>query len=405
MDGNANISRHEIGERMKVLLLGVGMQGSVALDDLMCSDAVAEVVAADQDLEALLLRARTMGYGDRLRCEQLDAADQASLDRLFALGPDVAIDLLPVDFIPAVAECAIRHGVHLVNTFYVPESLRALAPAAEAAGVAILPEFGMDPGIDLVLLGETVRAMDEVYEIHSYGGGIPAPEASYNAIRYKISWTFEGVLRSYYHPGKLIRQGQEVRLKADELFAPANGHEIEIDGLGTMEAFANGDAVQYCEPLGIDVSTLRAAGRYSLRWPGHCAFWKKLVDLHLLDNEPVIMGDQSVDRQAYLVAALEPHLRYEGDEPDLGIIRLDVVGRLDGVDRTVTHLVVDRRNPDTGFTAMGRLVGFTASIGAQMLAAGEIGGKGLLSPVRAVPHARFLSELERRGVEVTTVEY
>ena len=36
-------------ERMRILLLGVGMQGKAALDDLVRSDHVSEVVAADQD--------------------------------------------------------------------------------------------------------------------------------------------------------------------------------------------------------------------------------------------------------------------------------------------------------------------------------------------------------------------
>jgi saccharopine dehydrogenase-like NADP-dependent oxidoreductase len=389
---------------MKVLLLGVGMQGRVALDDLMRCENVTSVVAADLDLEGLQARAQAMKYDDRLHCDRLDASDPGSLDKLFADGPDVAIDLLPVDFIPAVAESAIRHRVHLVNTFFVPDELRALAPAAAAAGVAILPEFGMDPGIDLVLLGETVRGMEEVYEIHSYGGGIPAPEAADNAIRYKISWTFDGVVRAYYRASEVMVDGMRVRIGANELFAPEHIHEIEFDGLGTMEAYTNGDAIEYCEHLGIDMSRLRATGRYSLRWPGHCAFWKKLVDLHLLDDEPVMVDGRPIDRIDYLVAALRPHLQYTDDEADLGILRVVVVGRRDGKDVTITHDVVDRRDPVTGFTAMSRLVGFTSSIGAQMLALREIEGTGLLSPMRDVPFRRFMSELESRGIAVTTTQ-
>ncbi len=387
---------------MKVLLLGVGMQGAVALDDLMKSEAVTEVVAADVDHEGLLSRAAAMGYGDKLRCEPFNAADPASLDRLLGERPDVAIDLLPVRFIPSVARAAIRHGVHLVNTFFVSDDLRALAAEAEAAGVAILPEFGMDPGIDLVLLGEAVREMDEVHEIHSYGGGIPAPEAAPNAIRYKISWTFNGVLRAYHHPSVIVRDGREVHIAAGQLFAPEHVHEIEFGDLGLMEAYTNGDVIEYCEQLGLDGGALVAAGRYSLRWPGHCEFWKKLVDLHLLDEDPVSVGGTDVDRLEYLYAALSPHLQYEETERDLGLIRVVVVGTKDGERNTVTHDVVDRRDLATGFMAMGRLVGFTASVGAQMLGSGVIPNRGLLSPMHHVPSGPFLSELAQRGVVVST---
>ncbi|MDX1741886.1 MAG: saccharopine dehydrogenase NADP-binding domain-containing protein, partial [Rhodothermales bacterium] len=222
---------------MRVLLLGVGMQGAVALDDLVRSDDVDEVLAADVRVDALRALVEERGYGGRVRCSPLDAGSDSSLEALFSDDPDVVIDLLPVDFIPRVADAAIRHGVPLLNTFFVSEELRALSSRAEDAGVAILPEFGMDPGIDLLLMGEAVRDLDEVPELHSYGGGIPAPAAANNVIRYKVSWTLEGVLRAYHHPSRIVREGEEVRIGADRLFEPENIHVVEIDGLGPLEAY------------------------------------------------------------------------------------------------------------------------------------------------------------------------
>ena len=74
------------------------------------------------------------------------------------------------------------------------------------------------------------------------------------------------------------------------MFNPENIHEVDIPGLGRFEAYANGDSLPYAELLGIDPRRLERLGRYSFRWPGHCAFWKKLVDLHLLDDEPLHRG-------------------------------------------------------------------------------------------------------------------
>jgi len=45
-------------------------------------------------------------------------------------------------------------------------------------------------------------------------------------------------------------------------------------------------------------------------------------------------------------------------------------------------------------------VGWTASLVAQMIARGEITAPGLRSPVQDIPHGRFMSELERRGIRV-----
>ncbi len=53
--------------------------------------------------------------------------------------------------------------------------------------LTILPEFGMDSGIDLVLLGEVVRSLDNVEEIISCGAGFPELEAVDNPLKYKVT--------------------------------------------------------------------------------------------------------------------------------------------------------------------------------------------------------------------------
>ena len=100
---------------------------------------------------------------------QLDAASDDNLRNLIGSGFDVVIDLLPPIFVGKVAEICVEQKVSLVNTFYAIPEIKALKEASMAKGVTILPEFGMDPGIDLVLLGEAVRSLDEVTEVMSYG--------------------------------------------------------------------------------------------------------------------------------------------------------------------------------------------------------------------------------------------
>jgi len=375
------------------------MQGKAALHDLASSAGVSSIIAADRDVEALDRYARSKGYRN-VTCKALDAADASSIDRLMGLGADVAIDLLPVPFIGSVARSAVRHRVGLVNTFYVTGEVAELAGEAAARGVAILPEFGMDPGIDLVLFGEAIKRFDAVAEIRSYGAGVPEPGAADNPLKYKVTWTFDGVLRSYKRPARMMRGGREINIPDAEQFAAENVHTVEVEGLGTLEAFPNGDAIRYAAYLK-DRSTLREMGRYSCRWPGHAAFWKKLVDLHFLDEEPVTVDGAKVSPRRFLAALLEPQLQYRGDERDVVFLRVDVKGTKDGRPRREVFEVVDRKDLESGFTAMSRTVGFTASIGAQMLASGAIGGKGLLSPVRDVPWETFRAELAKRGITVS----
>jgi saccharopine dehydrogenase-like NADP-dependent oxidoreductase len=386
---------------MKILLLGVGMQGKAALHDLVLSGEVTQVVAADRDFEALQAHVDSKGYDAQVQCEYVDAASAESLDGLMEREVDVVIDLLPKPFHTDVAAAAVKHRNHLVNTSYATPEMKELADEAVAKDITILPEFGMDPGIDLVLLGEAVRSLDQVEEIITYGAGFPEPEAADNPLKYKVTWTFDGVLKSYLRAGRVIREGRVVEIKETEMFSPENIHEIEIEGLGKLEAFPNGDALKYADLLGVEKPGLRNLGRYVLRWPGHCAFWETIAGLHLLDGEPVMVDGVAVDRRRFLAAAIEPHIQYRDGERDVVVVRIDVIGRKGGEKKRAVYQVIDRRDLETGFTAMSRTVGYTASIGALMIRSGQITKCGLLSPVNDVPYGPFARELEKRDIQIT----
>jgi saccharopine dehydrogenase-like NADP-dependent oxidoreductase len=262
----------------------------------------------------------------------------------------------------------------------------------------------MDPGMDLVLLGEAIRSLDRVEEIVTYGAGFPEPDAADNPLQYKVTWTFEGVLRSYRRAGRVIRGGQVIDIKETEMFNPEHTHAVELEGLGRLEAFPNGDALKYADLLGIPVAQLRELGRYVLRWPGHCALWKTLVDLQFLDDGPVVVDGVAVDRKRFLAALIEPQIQYAEGEQDVVVVRIDVRGEKGGTAKRVIHQVVDFRDLETGFSAMSRTVGYTASIGAQMIGMGQIAKRGLLSPVNDVPYAAFVEQLTRRRIQVSTEE-
>lgn len=386
---------------MKVLLLGVGMQGKAALYDLVHSEAVEDIIAADWDFDQLQAYVAGQQYGDKVRCERVDGASAESLSRLMSQGPDVAIDLMPVVYHNNVAAAAVQHGVHLVNASYTTPEMKALSEEAEAKDITILPEFGMDPGMDLVLLGEAVRSLDRVEGIITYGAGFPEPDAADNPLKYKVTWTFDGVLISFLRAGRVIRDGEIVDIKENEMFDPKHTHELELEGLGRLEAFPNGDALKYAQLLGIETVQLQNLGRYVLRWPGHCAFWKTLVDLHFLDDEPVVVDGVAVNRRRFLTALIEPQIQYGDDERDVVVVRIEVEGSKD--ERRVRALfeVIDRRDLVTGFTAMSRTVGYTASIGVQMIASGAIAKRGVISPVNDVPYEEFARELRKRDIRVT----
>ena len=168
---------------MKVLILGLGQQGRAALYHLAGSPDVEGIIAADSDLERAEVYAERFG-GGKARCVRLDAEDHDAVLELMASGVDVVIELLPSYFGEVMVELALEAGVHLVNSSYASEEVLKLDAEATRKGVVILPEFGMDPGIDLVMGAKAIGELDEVQELYSYGGGFPEPEAADNPLKY-----------------------------------------------------------------------------------------------------------------------------------------------------------------------------------------------------------------------------
>jgi saccharopine dehydrogenase-like NADP-dependent oxidoreductase len=299
-----------------------------------------------------------------------------------------------------VAVNAVEHKCHLVNTFYTSSKIRELSEEARNKNIAILAEFGLDPGIDLVLLGRALQGLDEVSVIKSYGAGIPEMAAINNPLKYKVTWTFEGVLRAYRRTAYLVQSGQIKEVKATEIFNPENIHEVNIDELGKLEAYPNGDSSKYLSILNLEKNKLIQMGRYALRWSGHCAFWKALVDLHLLEDEPVEIDGHLVDRKRFLASVIEPHIKLADTERDIALVRIEVEGRVDGKVEHRIFQMIDYRDIKTGLTAMSRTVGYTASIGAILLGSGRISKSGLLSPAVDIPYELFVDELKKRNIQV-----
>ncbi|MEN8171907.1 MAG: saccharopine dehydrogenase C-terminal domain-containing protein [Chloroflexota bacterium] len=382
---------------MKILLLGVGLQGKAALHDLANSPDVTQVIAADinyQDLKRYVAQLDTA----KVLTINLDVRDDGAVMQQMRLVQAVII-LLPQELRLNLVKLAIKCRIHLIETSYALPEYAALSAEAEAGDLAILPECGLDPGIDLVLAGRAVREFDQIQALHVYGTGVPEPKAADTPIKYKISWTFAGVLSAYQRPARMLKDGEIVNLSPSEMFDLSNIHMVDMDGLGLMEAYYNGDAVKYLDVFKIK-DTTRDTGRYSLRWPGHAEFWKKMVDLGFLAEEPILVDGQSVSPRQFVHDLLAPQLGYRPDERDVAAIRVVVEGIKDGQSRRIVYQMIDRRDLDTGLMAMQRTVGYTASIGAQMLLRGDIKKRGLLTPTRDIPSDIFIAELEKRGIQI-----
>ena len=383
----------------KVLVLGLGLQGKAVIHDLAQADPVSAVVVADIDPQAMRDFFELKGYR-KCTAVGLDAAREGALLELIeTVAPQITISMLPADFNYPVARAALTAGCNFVSSSYAGR-VAELDAEARAKGVTLLPEMGMDPGIDLVLGRLAVDELDVVHGLYSYGTGLPEPDcAGDNPLHYKITWTFDGVLKSYKRPSRFLKDGNEVAVAGEDIFKDEHGHSVEIPGLGPLEAYPNGDAIHFIEVFGLG-SEVRDMGRFALRYPGHRRFWAVMAELGFLDDTPLPNDGGSISPRQFLVRHLTPKLQFAADERDVIVLRVIAWGLKAGRQRRVTYQLIDYRDLDTGLFAMNRTVGYTASIAAQMILKGQISAAGVLSPTRDVPAKDLLRELKARGMMI-----
>jgi saccharopine dehydrogenase-like NADP-dependent oxidoreductase len=384
---------------LKIAVLGgFGFQGRAALSDLARSPSVETVVCADVDLGARPSIARIAG-AEKIVPVTLDAASIGAIRAILDQDVDAVIDLLPFPLMPNAFEAAIKSGVPLVSTNY-GGVIRHLHEAAMTAGVALMPECGLDPGIDLIIYGHGLRQFDQLQVLNSYCGGFPEKKACTNPLSYKISWNWDMVLRAQKRPSVFIQNGQRREISAAEQHVNDMIHRIDFPGLGELEAVPNGDGVFYTDLLGV-TQTMRETGRYALRWPGWCAFWAPLKQFGFLSDDPLPGLDGKITPHRFLDRLMAPQMQYQAGEKDLAAMVNVFEGIANGRRKRLTARLLIERDLETGLYAMSIGVGYTASIVAQMLASGQIARPGVLNPVVDVPYSAFMAELSKRGIDVT----
>ncbi len=382
---------------MNILVLGgCGIQGRTALYDLASDDEVKKIICADSRFDQLSKISRFTSM-EKIVQAKIDANNTSDLSGLFQQA-DVVINLLPKEYNPVVNEAALRARVSVVDTNYMyhPE---LLDQKAKDAGIAIMPECGLDPGIDLVIYGDAKKRFDSLSTVKSYCGGFPEKKACTNPLNYKISWIWRGVLSSTMRESRIIRDGKIISIPALNQHDKEHIHAVEFPGLGPLEAIPNGDAVYFTDIMGI-TGQITHTGRYSLRWPGWSAFWQPLKALGLLSEEPVEGIPGNVTPMDFMDKLLAPQLVYQDDEKDLVAMLNVFEGLKDGIPMRFTSSMLIERDLSNGIMAMSKGVGYAACIVAKMLAKGEITAKGVLSPIMHIPVQPFMEGLKKRGIQI-----
>ena len=384
---------------------------------------------------------------------QLNVADEEALGDLIRQA-DLAVSLLPYAHHPTVARLCIKHRKHMVTTSYVKKPMAQLDGAANEAGVILLNEIGVDPGIDhmaaMKIIHHVQKNGGEITSFVSWCGGLPAPEANTNPLGYKFSWSPKGVLLASRNPARYLKDGRTVTIPGEELFDHRWTVPVEVEGKMTdYEGYPNRDSLPYMETYGI--ATTKGMFRGTLRNVGWCQTMRKVGDLGLLDQEVRTdiagltfaqftarlvgsTGDLEKDLANYLeveqdsqvmshlewlgllsddplplqkgapvdilTARMLDKMRYKEGERDMLILQHEFIAEYPERKEKITATMVDFGIPH-GDTSMARTVGLPAAIGVRMILQGEINLTGVHTPVVPEIYAPVLEELEELGIYLT----
>ncbi|KAJ3188473.1 hypothetical protein HK101_009159 [Irineochytrium annulatum] len=265
-----------------ILLLGSGYVAGPCLNYLLRRNDNRVTVAARrvnlvQDLVAGRKNATAVA---------LDVNNEQALEE--AIGAhDIVISLIPYTFHAKVIKAAVKRSKHVVTTSYVSPAMMEFDAAAKQAGITVMNEIGVDPGIDHLY---AVRTINEVHReggkitaFTSYCGGLPAPECSNNPLGYKFSWSSRGVLLALRNNAKYLDGGAVVDVAGPDLMSIAK--EIPIYPAFAFEGYPNRDSTPYTERYKIPEAKKIIRG--TLRYKGFPAFIQALVKLGLLDDSEV----------------------------------------------------------------------------------------------------------------------
>jgi lysine 6-dehydrogenase len=339
------------------LILGAGRQGTAAAYDLAIHGSAKRIYFADMDVsqaENAALRVNTLVGKDLAGYRQVDVSDSGALKDLLA-SADAALSAVPYKYNLGITQAAITSGVHLCDmggkTDIVLEQL-ALDQAAKNAGISILPDCGMGPGLINTVAAYAINLLDEPEEIYIYDAGLPQhPQPPWN---YTLTFHINGLTNEMDGQAVFIRDGKIVHV--DTLTEP---EWIDIPEIGKLEADVTSGGTSTAP-----WSFLGKVNRYEnkvMRYPGHYDWLRAYKALGLFDQEPVWVDGVSIIPRRFYHTLLEPKLTSD-DPRDLGIILVRGIGQKDGNLVQVEIRMMDYFDEKTGFTAMERLTGWHCSI-------------------------------------------
>ena len=369
---------------------------------------------------------------------------------------DVVVSLLPPHLHLLVAKDCLQLNKHLLTASYVTTEMYDLDDLFKEKRLIFIGEMGLDPGIDhmsvMQKINEIKSAGGVLTALRSYTGGLVAPESDDNPWHYKITWNPRNVVTAGKGTTQYLQDGKYKYVPYHQLFR--NPVPVQIEGLGTLEMYPNRDSLTYRSHYGIE--SIPNLVRGTLRYPGFCAAWSKLVELGLTEDTIPIIGSEFMRYRDLIDAftygsqgSLQDRVAKQlGIEPEgeimqllawLGLFSQRQIDLADATPADILEtLIIDRwalhkgdhdmvvmqhefvyqtdqsekthistmitRGDGRGLTAMTKLVGWPLAIATKLIMQQKITTPGVRIPTHADIYEPVLEELVSSKVAFTESE-
>ncbi|XP_021087475.1 alpha-aminoadipic semialdehyde synthase, mitochondrial isoform X2 [Mesocricetus auratus] len=454
-ESRERIQSLSMSTKKKVLVLGSGYVSEPVLEYLSRDNNIEITVGSDMTNQMQQLSKKY-----NINPVSVTIGKQEEKLQSLVASQDLVISLLPYVLHPVVAKTCISNRVNMITASYITPAMKELEKSVEDAGITVIGELGLDPGLDHMLAMETIDKAKElgatIESYISYCGGLPAPEYSDNPLRYKFSWSPVGVLMNIMQPASYLLNGKVVNVTGGVSFLDSVTPMDYFPGLN-LEGYPNRDSTRYAEIYGIPSAHTFLRG--TLRYKGYSKALNGFVKLGLINREAYpalrpeanpltwkqllcdlvgisrsssceklketvftklggdstqleaaewlgLLGDEQVPQAESLVDAFSKHLvsrlSYGPEEKDMIVMRDSFGIRYPSghLENKIIDLVV--YGDSNGFSAMAKTVGLPTAMAAKMLLDGEIEAKGLMGPFTKEIYGPILERIKAEGIVFNT---
>ncbi len=364
---------------------------------------------------------------------------------------DIVISMLPARMHITVAKACIRLGKNLVTASYVSKEIFALDEKAKNAGIILLNEIGLDPGIDHMSAMQVIDSIKEnggeLTSFKSFCGGLVYPDYDTNPWHYKFTWNPRNVVLAGQGTAQYIKHGRYKYIPYHKLFERTE--QMNILDAGEFEGYANRDSLNYRKAYGLEkIPTLF---RGTLRRKGFCKSWNMFVQLGMTDDTYKVENAENMTYREFInlffpfnnKCTVEKkfcdylNISIDSDEFKkaqwLGVFSDTNIGMKDATPAQIFQKICEEKwtlgaedkdmivmqhqfeyvqngeqkklnssllvfGDDSRYTAMAKTVGLPVAIATKLILSGEIKSTGVKIPTTKDIYIPVLKELAENGI-------